>query len=122
MNRFDLSETIQRIEFRLRRLDQNRRNARMIGEFAVSQFEKRIIRRPARVEVDTAIDEVSLTAERRAREVAPTVNRWLLLSAAELIEKIEEMSIDELRLMFEAESNGRRRISVIEAVERRLAE
>jgi len=122
MNRFDLSETIQRIEFRLRRLDQNRRNARMIGEFAVSQFEKRIIRRPARVEVDTAIDEVSLTAERRAREVAPTVNRWLLLSAAELIEKIEEMSIDELRVLFEAESNGRRRISVIEAVERRLAE
>ncbi len=122
MNRPDLFETIQRVEIRLRRFDQDRRNARMIGEFAVRQFEQRIKRGGAGV-VDVApVDEVSLVAERQRRETAPTVNRWLLLSATELISKIEEMNIDELQSLLRAESTGRQRLSVIEAVKRRLAE
>jgi len=121
MNRLDLFETIQRVEIRLRRFDQDRRNARMIGEFAVRQFEQRINRRGATVMDVTPVDDV-LISERQRRESVPMVNRWLLLSATELIAKIEEMNIDELQMLLQAEKTGRKRLSVIEAVERRLAE
>jgi hypothetical protein len=54
-----------------------------------------------------------------ARNEHSEVERWALLSAAELIARVDELSIADLDVLHEAEARGRNRAAVLEAIERR---
>ena len=122
MNRLiDTQALIGRITDQMRRFDQDRRNARMIGEMVVRQFGSRLYRpSPTPSPTDHARSPVDSSLGRSlARNEHSEVERWALLSAAELIARVDELSIADLDALHEAEARGRNRAAVLDAIERR---
>jgi hypothetical protein len=117
----DTQALIGRITDQMRRFDQDRRNARMIGEMVVRQFGSRLHRpSPTPSPTDHARSPVDSSLSRSlARNEHSEVERWALLSAAELIARVDELSIADLDVLHEAEARGRNRAAVLEAIERR---
>ena len=106
------------IEGHLRRLDQERRNARMIGEMVVRQVESRF--RPSRPVVyePAPVTDDNVT-QRSSTPQDAAVDRWSLLGVHELIAMIDELDSDELQSLADAERRGRNRAAVLEAIARR---
>lgn len=106
------------IEGHLRRLDQERRNARMIGEMVVRQVESRF--RPSRpVDYEAAPVTDDNVTQRSSTPQDAAVDRWSLLGVHELIAMIDELDSDELQSLADAERRGRNRAAVLEAIARR---
>ena len=113
------SPLLRTVEARLRRFDQERRNARMIGELVVRQLESRL--RPVHHgDPVSVVDEEPDVSHPVTPENTPEVDRWSLLGAAELVALIDDLDTDELRSLDEAERCGRNRAAVRDAIARRL--
>jgi hypothetical protein len=113
---FELFERITtEVERRFALFDQQRRNARVIGELVVGQIRNRSV--PFFKE-----SPVSLPPERVLERRKPSeLHQWTLLSAAELLEYIAEVEEESLDELLDLERRGRRRPAVISAIEARLA-
>lgn len=112
----DLPGTVERV---LARFDQDRRNARMIGELSVFEFRRRLLdRRPA---PSTPVSAATADVVREHGHDAP-VHPLSLLGVSELLAAIDEMNPDELASFRQHEESGRRRPLVLEALERRSAD
>ena len=119
-----IQRVLQLAERELRRLNQDRRNARMIGELAVRQLRNRLSTTPVASEPmqsETVQDEV-LASEGRLPSSDSSPDRWALLSAQELIDQLEGMGRGELLDGLRREQEGRNRISVVEAIRARLSD
>ena len=126
-----LAQAALRVEAQLRAFEQDRRNARVIGEVVVRQLVQRIVRKPdigsSSAAVNSLLDNAhSRSVDLDAREIERTtrsqVDRWTLMGAAELVASLGGMDRDELELVLKAERDGRNRPVVIGAIEDRLAD
>jgi hypothetical protein len=109
-----------RVEGVFARIDQDRRNARLIGEMVVGQVRLRLKERTTRIVSPSAEGPISMAGDRSRPRNPVTVDRWSLLSASELIDLVETLNEDELRELMNDERQGRCRAAVMDAVERRL--
>lgn len=119
-----IQRVLQRAERELRRFNQDRRNARMIGELAVRQLRNRLSTTPVASEPmqsEPVQDEV-LASERRVPSSDSSPDRWALLSAQELIDQLEGLGRGELLEVLRREQEGRNRNSVVEAIRARLSD
>jgi hypothetical protein len=114
-----IQRVLQRAERELRRFNQDRRNARMIGELAVRQLRNRLSTTPIASE---PVQGEVLASERRLPSSDSSPDRWALLSAQELIDQLEGMGRGELLEVLRREQEGRNRISVVEAIRARLSD
>ena len=117
MGQFSDSHALgRRIEEQMRKFDQDRRNARMIGEVVVRQLAVRL-RRAEPTASPSISDQGPVVAS--AGDAHTEVDSWALLGATELIARIDELSIAELDALQQSEEQGRNRAAVLEAIARR---
>lgn len=117
----DSRALVRRIEEQMRKFDQDRRNARMIGEIVVRQLGVRL--RRAESTASPSIPDpgpvVASAGTALSRDAHTEVDSWALLGATELITRIDELSIAELDALQQSEEQGRNRAAVLEAIARR---
>lgn len=117
----DTHALVRRLEEQMRKFDQDRRNARMIGEMVVRQLGVRL--RRAEPTASPSIPDpgpvVASAGTALSRNTHAEVDRWALLGATELITRIDELSIAELDALQQAEEQGRNRAAVLDAIARR---
>jgi hypothetical protein len=116
---FDLAERT------LARIDQDRRNARVIGEFTVSGLRSRLVDRvstPRTTTDQSSHNEAgnSDSGEVRADSIED-VHPLMLLGAAELLAAIVDLAPDELHEWRAVEAAGRRRPAILAAIDERLS-
>jgi hypothetical protein len=103
------------VERRFASFDQQRRNARVIGEIVANQIRNR--------SVAISKESPDSTPPRREmeRREPSELHQWTLASATELLEMITELNEETLNELLDLERRGRSRPAVISAIEARLA-
>jgi hypothetical protein len=110
----------ERAEEAFARFDQDRRNARMIGELVIAQLRRRFGLQASEYVAPVPVTQVPTIVDSSRTRSSVAVDRWGVLSASELIDLVESLNHAELKELLNFERKGRCRAAVIDAIEGRL--
>lgn len=124
MNEHGVQRLFVAAERFLARVEQDRRNARMIGELAVNGIRGRVFNRASATHAPS--DRVVPTQSDGTVRYEPgavdavEVHPLMLLGASEVLRAIDDLSTEDLVTWRAVESSGRRRPAVLAALDRRI--